>query len=118
MDGHLTQALALLPDLHAEAQFTKSDFFAILQGIAGFFSGIVGKDPLSSIGAAVGVAEHYATRCNTGTLQENLDNLNKWLTFGQAYRALKDSSELDFDRLDVAAIPEIMQVTRLHRYID
>ena len=39
-----------------------------------------------------------------------MDKVEKWLKFGKDYAALKDSSELDFDKMDVAAVPEVMQV--------
>ena len=110
MKGSLDDLVAELPDIQDAAKFTKQDLFVILQGVTGFFGGVAGKDPFAALGAAIGVAEHYATRCNTGSLQDNLGKLNNWLTFGKEYKALIDSSELDFDKLDVGAVPEVMQV--------
>lgn len=110
MDSSLEQITVLLPDLYKKSQFDRGDLFVILQGLTGFASGIKGGDPSATIGAAIGVAAHFATKCKTGTLQNNLAKVKNWLKFGEAYRALKDSSELDFDRMDVAAVPEVMKV--------
>ncbi len=112
MRSSLEEIIAQLPDVYEEAQFNQQDLFVILQGVTGFFGGIAGKDPFDSIGAALEVAGHFATKCNTGTLQENLDNVEKWLTFGKEYSALEDSSDLDFDKMDVGSVPEVMQVLR------
>ncbi|KAL9982967.1 hypothetical protein ACROYT_G005082 [Oculina patagonica] len=109
MRSSLEEIIAQLPDVYEEAQFNQQDLFVILQGVTGFFGGIAGKDPFDSIGAALEVAGHFATKCNTGTLQENLDNVEKWLTFGKEYSALEDSSDLDFDKMDVGSVPEVMQ---------
>ncbi|KAL9982961.1 hypothetical protein ACROYT_G005076 [Oculina patagonica] len=109
MTSSLEEIVAQLPDVYQASQFNRGDLFVILQGITGFLSGIKGKDPFSAIGAAIGVAGHFATKCNTGTLQENLDKVEKWLTFGEEYAALQDSSELDFDKMDVGSVPEVMK---------
>lgn len=110
MESDLGKVKQLLTQLHADAQFTKDDMFAILQGVTGFLSGAAGDDPFGALGAAIETAEHFATQCNTGTLQDNMANVNKWLTFGQAYQKLEDSSDLDFDKMDVGSVPEMMQV--------
>ncbi|KAJ7328563.1 hypothetical protein OS493_024480 [Desmophyllum pertusum] len=75
-----------------------------------------GKDPFATIDAAIGVAGHFSTKCNIGTIQNNLAKVKAWLQFGKAYRALKDSSELDFDKIDVAAVPEVMKERLLPRH--
>ena len=110
MTSSLEEIIAQQPDVYKASQFNRGDLFAILQGITAFVSGIAGKDPAASIGTAVGVAGHFATKCNTGTLQDNLDKIEKWMTFGEAYAALEDSSDLDFDKMDVGAVPEVMMV--------
>lgn len=112
MKSSLEEVIVQLPEVYEASQFNRADLFAILQGITGFASGIVGKDPAASIGAAIEVAGHFATKCNTGTLQDNLDKIEKWMTFGEAYAALEDSSDLDFDQMDVRAVPEVMMVIR------
>ncbi len=110
MKSSLEEIIAQLPDVYKASRFNRQDLFAILQGVTGFFSGIVGKNPFDSIGAAIEVAGHFATKCNTGTLQGNLAKIEKWLTFGKEYAALDDSSDLDFDKMDVAFVPGVMQV--------
>ncbi|XP_028517529.1 uncharacterized protein LOC110247684, partial [Exaiptasia diaphana] len=109
MDGYLAQARALLADVNEQAQFTQEDMFAVLQGATGFLSAAAGDDPFGALGAAIETAEHFATQCNAGTLQDNLGHLTNWLNFGKAYQKLEDSSDLDFDTMDVGSVPEMMQ---------
>lgn len=111
MTSSLGEIVGQLPDVYEASQFNRKDLFVVLQGITGFLSGVVGEDPAASIGAALEVAGHFITQCNTGTLQDILGNIEKWLTFGKAYAALENSSDLDFDRMDVGSVPEVMQVT-------
>ena len=110
MKSNLLEAKAMLPDVYEKAKFNSDDLFVILEGITGFFSGAMGKDPFAALGSALGVIGHFAGKCDLGKLQGNLDKVEKWLKFGKDYAALKDSSELDFDKMDVAAVPEVMQV--------
>ena len=110
MTGSLASIVNQLPNVYEKAQFNKQDMFVMLQGITGFLSSVASKDPFASIGAAIEVAELFTTKCNTGTLQENLNKVEKWLTFGKEYAALKDSSDLDFDKMDVESVPEVMKV--------
>lgn len=109
MKSNLLEAKAMLPDVFEKAKFNSDDLFVILEGVTGFFSGVMGKDPFAALGSALGVIGHFAGKCDLGKLQNNLDKVEKWLKFGQDYAALKDSSELDFDQMDVAAVPEVMQ---------
>ena len=111
MKGIVDQIRELLPDVLSAARFNEDDFLAVLQAIVGFAGAVADKNPLDFIGAAVGLAQDMAgKRCPLGTLEDNLDKLEKWLQFGQGYEALEDSSDLDFDRVDVSAVPEVMQV--------
>ena len=110
MKSNLLEAKAMLPDVFEKAKFNSDDLFVILEGVTGFFSGVMGKDPFAALGSALGVIGHFAGKCDLGKLQNNLDKVEKWLKFGQDYAALKDSSELDFDQMDVEAVPEVMQV--------
>lgn len=111
MDGYLGEIKVQLPVIHKKAEFTTQDFLAVLSGIAGFGSGVLGKDPFAALDSALGVIGHF-TRCSLGSLKQHTDNINKWMTFGTKYKAFKDSSDLDFDKMDVGAVPEIMQVTK------
>ncbi|XP_078356917.1 uncharacterized protein LOC144641766 isoform X1 [Oculina patagonica] len=99
----------LLPDVYEKSKFNKEDLFVILQGIAGFLSAVKGKDPLAATNEVVGVIGHFTTKCNTGTLQSIKGKISKWVTFGKKYEALKDSNDLDFDQMDVTAVPEMMK---------
>ena len=110
MKSNLLEAKAMLPDVYEKAKFNSDDLFVILEGVTGFFSGVMGKDPFAALGSALGVIGHFAGKCDLGKLQNNLGKVEKWLKFGQDYAALKDSSELDFDQMDVEAVPEVMQV--------
>lgn len=110
MNSSLAEIPVQLPDVYEAAQFNREDLFAILEGLSAFSSGAAGRDPLASLGAAIEVIGRFASRCNVGTLQENVNKTLKWLTFGQQYAALEDSSDLDFDQLDVGSVPEVMKV--------
>ncbi|CAH3128101.1 unnamed protein product [Pocillopora meandrina] len=109
MKNSLLDAKGMLSDVYEAAKFNSDDLFVILEGITGFFSGVLGKDPFAALGSALGVVGHFVGQCDLGELQNNLDKVEKWLKFGQDYAALKDSSELDFDQMDVEAVPEVMQ---------
>ena len=111
MTGITEQIRSILPEALRAAKFNEDDFLAVLQGIVGFAGAIKDKNPLDFIGSAVGLAQDLSRkRCPLGTLEDNLDKLEKWLKFGKAYEALQDSSDLDFDRVDISAVPEVMQV--------
>ena len=110
MKSSLKELAAQLPDVYEKSQFNKQDMIVILQGATGFAGGIVGKNPFDSIGAALDVVGNFATKCNTGSLQSILGKIEKWLTFGKEYQALKDSSDLDFDKMDIGSVPEVMKV--------
>ena len=115
MKSSLEEILVQLPEVHKAAQFNKADLFVVLQALVGFVSGTAGRDPLALIGSALTVIGHFAAKCGTGTLQDNKEKLQKWLTFGKEYAALKDSSDLDFDKMDVGSVPEVMKVKSLHK---
>lgn len=111
MTGITEQIRSILPEALRAAKFNEDDFLAVLQGIVGFAGAIKDKNPLDFIGSAVGLAQDLSgKRCPLGTLEGNLDKLEKWLTFGKSYEALQDSSDLDFDRVDISTVPEVMQV--------
>ena len=110
MASSLKAIAAQLPDVYKKSQFNRQDLVVILQGVTGFLGGVVGKDPFSMLSNAIGVAGHFATKCNTGSLHENLNKTAKWLAFGKEYAALEDSSDLDFDKMDIGSVPEVMKV--------
>lgn len=113
MNDILKNIASLLPQLYARSRFQVDDFLAILQGIAGFASGIASRDPFTVIDSVIGLAgATYSLVGNTcfQSLQSYMGSVKRWLTFGQHYKPLADSSDLDFDQLDVGSVPQIMQV--------
>lgn len=114
MDAALQRIHNTVPAITGKAQFGPQDMIAIVQGITGFLGGIKlsgeGNDHLGMLSHAVGLFGHFATKCSLGSLNSIKDRFATWLKFGEQYKALKDSSELDFDQLDPGAVPEIMQV--------
>lgn len=113
MNDILKNIVNLLPQIYARSRFQVDDFLAILQGIAGFASGIASRDPFTVIDSVIGLAAAtYSLVGNTcfQSLQSYMGSVKRWLTFGQHYKPLADSSDLDFDQLDVSSVPQIMQV--------
>ena len=116
MTGILKQVKTMLPEVYEKAKLNANDFLAILQGLTGFVSSIASKDPFGFIDSALGVAESQLGKQCLKTLEGYLGSIRKWLTFGKNYNSLKDSSDLDFDKVEVDSVPEIMQV--LHKKCD
>ena len=101
----------MLPDVYDKAKFNRDDLIAVLQGIVGFGSAIASKNPMDFIDAALGVASSFSDKQCLNSLESILGSTKKWLTFGENYSPLKDSSELDFDQVDVNSVPEVMKVS-------
>ena len=110
MTSILENLFVKLPDIYDKAKFNRQDFLAVLQGIVGFANAIKSKSPLDFIDAAVGVASDLSGKNCLKSLHSYFSSIKKWLTFGEKYKPLVDSSALDFEQVDVASIPEIMQV--------
>ena len=110
MSSSLKKIAAQLPAVYKKSQFNQKDLLVVIQGVTGFFGGAIGQDPFGALGNAINVAGHFATKCNSGSLQDNLGKTKKWLAFGKEYAALKDSSDLDFDKMDIGSVPEVMKV--------
>ena len=53
MKSNLLKAKAMLPHVYEKAKFNSEDLFVILEGITGFFSGAMGKDPFAALGSAL-----------------------------------------------------------------
>lgn len=109
MNGILKQVETMLPEVYEKAKMNANDFLAILQGLTGFVSSIASKDPFAFIDSALGIAESQLGKQCLNSLEGYLASIKKWLTFGKNYNPLKDSSDLDFDQVDVNSVPEIMQ---------
>lgn len=113
MDNVVKHIEAVLAEAVQSARFNADDFMAVLQGVVGFASAIATRNPLDFISSGVTLVQDLSGKmCPVGSLQDILDKLEKWLTFGDKYTPLEDSSDLDFDQVDVESVPEVMQVTR------
>lgn len=110
MQSTLEEVVAQLPGVYEKAKFNRGDLYVMLQGITGFLSGTTGKDSLATIDTALEVVGHFDTKCSLGTLKSSLNKIRKRMNFGKEYAALKDSSDLDFDKMDVGVVPEVMTV--------
>ena len=99
-----------LGDAYEAGQFNKADFLAVLQGVVGFYKAIRDQSPSDFIDQALSLADSLRGKKCLKNLSSYRDSIKKWLTFGESYRPLEDSSQLDFDQLDVTSIPEIMTV--------
>ena len=100
----------------AQHRLTRQQFMAVLQGITGFASAIFEsavseepKGPFAFIDTAISIAEYDANKPCLTSLGSVIQSAKKWLTFGK-YRPLNDSSELNFDKIDVSSVPDIMKV--------
>lgn len=110
MKNFLSQITSVLPGVYEKAQFNTADLIAVLKGLTGFVKGIAGKDPFEVIDNALDVAGQFATKCNTGSFTEVKDKVDKWLKFGKEYSPLDNPNDLDFEKMDVGSVPEIMKV--------
>ena len=97
------------------AKFHEDDVLAVLEGLVGLAMATQSKDPLSSAAAVLGLFSSMSGKLCLKTLEKYSESIKKGLNFGQAYKNLVDSSELDFDTLDITLLPEMMQV-RPHDY--
>ena len=106
-----------ITDVYDDAKFNKADFLAVLQGVVGFSRSIAGQSPGDFIDTALSLAGSLSGKTCLKKLDEYRDSIKKWLTFGENYEPLEDSSQLDFDQLDVTSIPDIMQVSTLGSWL-
>ena len=99
-----------LPDVLQKAKTNENQFLAILQGVTGFVSAGASKNPFDAIQSIIDLRGTQIGQDCLKTLDQYLESIRKWLTFGKHYKALENSSDLDFDRVDVDSVPEVMQV--------
>ncbi|KAL9983250.1 hypothetical protein ACROYT_G005396 [Oculina patagonica] len=109
MNSLINRVVTMLPQLHARAKFNREDLLAVLQGLTGFASAAASKDPLGAVDSVLGLIGGLQSKQCLGSLESYLTKIKKWMTFGMNYRPLVDSSDLDFSRLDVGSVPEVMQ---------
>ena len=112
MNSVLARTGGVLVAAHATTRFNLNDFMAVLQGVVGFVGSQVGnRDPMAFIASGIGIAQDLVGKVCLGPLEEYLGSLQKWLTFGVNYSPLTDSSDLNFDLIDVESVPEVMKVS-------
>ena len=112
MIGILTTIMNLLPEAYQKTKnkLDAEQFLAVLQAITGFSGAVAGNDPFAFIDSAVGIMDYEINKPCLKSLGTIRKNLKKWLTFGKEYKPLNDSSDLNFDKVKVSAIPEVMKV--------
>ena len=97
-------------------KLNKQQMVAVLQGITGFSSAIFTsktseepQGPFAYIETALVIIDYDTNKQCRAALDSVIKSAEKWLTFGQ-YRPLEDSSDLNFDLIDVSSVTDIMQV--------
>ena len=65
--------------------------------------------PFDYIDTALDIVDYDINKPCLVALDSVISSAKKWLTFGQ-YRPLEDSSDLNFDLIDVSSVTDIMQV--------
>ncbi|XP_031565547.1 uncharacterized protein LOC116300761 [Actinia tenebrosa] len=117
MDNTLIRISSLLKEAQktASERLSKQQFMAMLQGISGFASAIFdsatsadSKGPFAYIDTAIDIAQHDANKPCRSALKSVLASAKKWLTFGK-YKPREDASELDFDKVEVSSVPDMMK---------
>lgn len=110
MESHLEKILEMLKEVHNKATFNRNDLITVLQSVTGFAKAILSKSPLDTIDGVLGTIAGLSSKKCLKSLPTYLASAETWLKFGKAFSALNDSSELDFDQLEVSAVPEMMKV--------
>ncbi|CAH3181554.1 unnamed protein product [Porites evermanni] len=97
------------------AKLSKQQMVAVLQGVTGFSSAIFTsktseepQGPFAYIETALVIIDYDTNKQCRVALDSVVKSAEKWLTFGQ-YRPLEDSSDLNFDLIDVSSVTDIMQ---------
>ena len=97
-------------------KLSKQQMVAVLQGITGFSSAIFRsktseepQGPFAYIETALYIIDYDTNKQCRAALDSVIKSAEKWLTFGQ-YRPLENSSDLNFDLIDVSSITDIIQV--------
>ena len=112
MIGILTTIMNLVPESYSKTmnKLSAEQCLAVLQAITGFAGAVAGKDPFAFIDPAIGIMDHEMNKPCLKSLGTIRKNLKKWLTFGREYQSLEDSSDLNFDKVKVSSIPDVMKV--------
>ena len=110
MSSIIQEVTSELPSVYKKAKFNSQNLIGMLQGLVGFAAAGAAKDPFALIDQTLALAEESSQRCHLKSLDSYLGSIKQWLTFGKHYKPLVDSSELDFDQMNVSSVPQIMQV--------
>ena len=112
MIGILTTIMNLVSEAYSKTmnKLSAEQCLAVLQAITGFAGAVAGKDPFAFIGSAIGIMDYEMNKPCLKSLGTIRKNLRKWLTFGREYQSLEDSSDLNFDKVKVSSIPDVMKV--------
>ena len=112
MIGILTTIMNLVPESYSKTmnKLSAEQCLAVLQAITGFAGAVAGKDPFAFIGSAISIMDYEINKPCLKSLRTIRKNLKKWLTFGREYQSLEDSSDLNFDKVKVSSIPDVMKV--------
>ena len=110
MSSIIQEVTSELPGVYKKAKFNSQNLIGMLQGLVGFAAAGAAKDPFALIDQTLALAEESSQRCHLKSLDSYLGSIKQWLTFGKHYKPLVDSSELDFDQMNVSSVPQIMQV--------
>ena len=102
----------LVPEAYSKTmnKLSTEQCLAVLQAITGFAGAVAGKDPFAFIGSAISIMDYEINKPCLKSLGTICKNLKKWLTFGREYQSLEDSSDLNFDKVKVSSIPDVMKV--------
>ena len=110
MSSIIQEVTSELPGVYKKAKFNSQNLIGMLQGLVGFAAAGAAKDPFALIDQTLTLAEESSQRCHLKSLDSYLGSIKQWLTFGKHYKPLVDSSELNFDQMNVSSVPQIMQV--------
>ena len=110
MSSIIQEVTSELPGVYKKAKFNSQNLIGMLQGLVGFAAAGAAKDPFAFIDQTLTLAEESSQRCHLKSLDSYLGSIKQWLTFGKHYKPLVDSSELNFDQMNVSSVPQIMQV--------
>ena len=112
MIGILTTIMNLVPEAYSKTmnKLNREQCLAVLQAITGFAGAVAGNDPFAFIGSAISIMDYEINKPCLKSLGTIRKNLKKWLTFGREYQSLEDSSDLNFDKVRVSSIPDVMKV--------
>jgi len=114
MKEMLERIYSLMKEAQRKTQYKLSldQALTLIQGVAGFAGSIVEKEPFVSLDMTVSYAQQQVNWPCLTKLKSMIKSVQKWMTFGK-YSPLADSSDLNFYKVNVSSVPQIMQVITL-----